>query len=170
MRLRNRSIPPRNVVATGEEQRVEEDSASVFDDEPLKEKLVSCITEIYQALGTGRRESVYVKALQVKLSRSNIDSLAEYPVPLMFESKKVGCAYLDLLVPNKYFFEVKANAKISIRDVLQTRAYSRETMLAGFLVNFPQQTGNDVNPEIFLLEGNLNSETLSRTSHSLVIQ
>jgi len=111
---------------------------------------------------------VYQKALQYKLCQQNFNVLSEYPVPLMFEQKKVGCAYLDLLLPDKFFIEVKANSKVSIRDVLQCKAYSRETSLPGFLVNFTQQLNSETPPEIFLLEEN-RSETLSRTTHTIVL-
>ena len=170
MQLRNRHVTSNVVATTQESTQTENGVLNVFEDESLKERVCTIITNLYTTLGAGRRESVYQRALQVALSRSNIECMAEYPVPLMYQQKKVGCAYLDLLLPDQYFFEIKANSKVSIRDVLQVRAYSRETRLPGFLVNFPQQL-ETTPPEIFLLEGNSNrSETLSRTRHSLVIR
>ena len=165
MQLRNRLV--QNVVATNEGD-TQRERVNIFDDEPLKERMVSYITSVYTSLGCGRRESVYQRALQYKLCQQNFNVLSEYPVPLMFEQKKVGCAYLDLLLPDKFFIEVKANSKVSIRDVLQCKAYSRETSLPGFLVNFTQQLNSEMPPEIFLLEEN-RSQTLSRTTHTIVL-
>lgn len=101
--------------------------------------LLTSITKVLECLGTGRRESVYQCALKHELvGQLGKGVMLEYPIALQYEGERVGVSYLDILVSQSFFIEVKATAKIGGKDVLQTRAYARDSGLLGALVNFKQ--------------------------------
>jgi GxxExxY protein len=119
----------------------------------VREILLSSIRKVADALGTGRRESVYQCALKHELKKS-IGGMVmlEYPIPIVYENERVGVSYLDIFLHGNFFVEVKSTAKIGGKDLLQTRAYSRDCGLIGFLVNFKQTSAGGV--EYFFLDGN----------------
>lgn len=119
----------------------------------VREILLSSIRKVADALGTGRRESVYQCALKHELKKS-IGGMVmlEYPLPIVYENERVGVSYLDILLHGNFFVEVKSTAKIGGKDFLQTQAYSRDCGLIGFLVNFKQTKDGGV--EYFFLDGN----------------
>ena len=109
------------------------------------ETIRTSITKVAKAMGQGRRESVYQHALKVELSSAlQTACLLEYPLPIMYEHERVGVNYIDLLVPNKFFIEVKSTLKLNRKDVLQTMAYARDLNLYGILVNFSQGTAPSI--------------------------
>lgn len=120
-------------------QRRREDAPVGFESEKTREILNSSILKVCEALGSGRRESVYQCALKHELQKAlGQTAILEYPIPIFYEGERVGVSYLDILVLRRCFVEVKATAKIGGKDLLQTRAYSRDSGLVGALVNFKQ--------------------------------
>lgn len=115
--------------------------------------LKQAVETVAEALGTGRRESVYQCALKHEIQkRMQKVVLLEFPVPILYEGERVGVSYIDLLVSNSFFIEAKATAKIGGKDVLQACAYARDSGLLGALVNFKQTAKGGV--EILYLNGN----------------
>jgi len=110
-----------------------------FEQQEVREILITSTRKVAAALGTGRRESVYQCALKHEL-QANLQKtvMLEYPIPILYENERVGVSYLDLLVADNFFVEVKALAKFGGKDGLQTSAYARDTGLVGALVNFKQ--------------------------------
>lgn len=105
----------------------------------LRTALTLSIRKVVDALGSGRRESVYQCALKHELQKAlGKVAVLEYPIPIFYEGERVGVSYLDILVTKQFFLEIKATSKIGGKDVLQTRAYARDSGLLGALVNFKQ--------------------------------
>jgi len=118
----------------------------------VQETLITSIRKVSAALGTGRRESVYQCALKHELQKS-IGGMVmlEYPIPILYEAERVGVSYLDILLQQNFFVEVKATAKIGGKDLLQAQAYARDSGLLGALVNFKQSATGGV--EFVLVNG-----------------
>ena len=118
----------------------------------VRKILTASIIKVTESLGTGRRESTYQCALKYELKK-NIGGavMLEYPIPILYETERVGVSYLDILLLQNFFVEVKATAKIGGKDILQAQAYARDTGLLGALVNFKQtKTGGF---EVVLVSG-----------------
>ena len=131
------------------------------EDEEAKKKVVAAISKVFQALGRGRRESVYQMALKHELSRQfQTVCMVEYPLPILYEQERVGVSYIDLLLARKFFVEVKSTAKISIKDTLQTMAYARDLNLKGILVNFVQ-SNSEKKIEVVVVNGHSIVEQLA---------
>lgn len=115
------------------------DAPQGLECEQTRTTLLSSIRKVFESLGTGRRESVYQCALKHELQQTlGETAILEYPIPIFYEGERVGVSYLDILLLKRCFIEVKATSKIGGKDVLQTKAYARDSGLLGALVNFKQ--------------------------------
>ncbi len=94
-----------------------------------------CALRVLQALGTGRRESVYQAALRVELQSVGQYLDAEVSHPITYRGHHVGVQRLDLEGPD-YFIELKATSRILSAHVSQTAAYARDRKKPGVLINF----------------------------------
>jgi len=72
-------------------------------------KIRGAIFNIYNALGPGLLESVYVAALAYELKREGLNIKKEVPVPVYYEGVKLEIGFrLDMLVEDKVIIEVKS--------------------------------------------------------------
>lgn len=101
-------------------------------------KIRGAIFRIYNALGPGLLESVYVAALMVELKKEGLQIAKEVPVPVYYEDEKLEVGFrLDLLVNNKVIIEVKSVANLAEVHHKQVLTYLKLTKLKlGILVNF----------------------------------
>lgn len=105
--------------------------------EDLTYKLRGFFFKVYNELGPGFKEDVYVKALLKLLDDEKISYEREKYFTINFKNIKVGATKIDLVVENKIIIEVKAtniNNNIFEKQLL---SYLKSTGLSlGFLVNF----------------------------------
>ena len=66
--------------------------------ENLIEKVKECAKEVYQELGSGWKEEIYQKAMEVALREKGIDYERQRPLPVSFRGYVVGEGYPDLIV------------------------------------------------------------------------
>ena len=67
------------------------------------------IFKVYNTLGPGLLESVYVAALVYELKQSGLHTETEVPVPVIYEKIRLDLGFrLDILVENKVIIEVKS--------------------------------------------------------------
>ena len=72
-------------------------------------KIRGAIFKIYNALGPGLLESVYVAALVFELKKEGLKVLKEVAVPVYYENEKLDIGFrLDLLIDDKVIIEVKS--------------------------------------------------------------
>lgn len=101
-------------------------------------KIRGAIFNIYNTLGPGLLESVYVAALMFELSKEGLKAKKEVPLPVYYEGEKLEVGFrLDILVEGKVIIEVKSVenlAKVHHKHVL---TYLKLTKLKlAILVNF----------------------------------
>lgn len=96
------------------------------------------IFEVYNNLGAGLLESVYVSALEFELIGKGINVKREVPVPVNYKSVKLDLGFrLDLLVEDKVIIEVKSVENLAEVHHKQVLTYLKITGLKlGILVNF----------------------------------
>ena len=82
--------------------------------------IIDAFYTVYNALGDGHFESVYVRALQVELEFRGIPSEREAPLTVRYRDKVVGDFRVDLLVAETIIVEVKTADKISAAHERQT--------------------------------------------------
>ena len=101
-------------------------------------KIRGAIFNIYNALGPGLLESVYVAAFLVELKKEGLIVKKEVPVSVYYEGEKLEVGFrLDLLVENKVIIEVKSVENLAEVHHKQVLTYLKLTRLKlAILVNF----------------------------------
>ena len=101
-------------------------------------KIRGAIFEIYNALGPGLLESVYVTALEYELSQQGLEVQREVSLPVYYKDVKLELGFrLDLLVEEKVIIEVKSVENLAEVHHKQVLTYLKLTGLKlGILVNF----------------------------------
>ena len=101
-------------------------------------KIRGAIFNIYNALGPGLLESVYVAALMFELRKEGLKAKKEVPLPVYYEGEKLEIGFrLDILVENKVIIEVKSVENLAEVHHKQVLTYLKLTKLKlAILVNF----------------------------------
>jgi len=101
-------------------------------------KIRGAIFDVYNGLGAGLLESVYVAALEWELIKQGLEVKREVPVPVHYKEVKMDLGFrLDLLIDNKVIIEVKSVEKLAEVHHKQVLTYLKITNLKlGILVNF----------------------------------
>ncbi|WP_318641841.1 GxxExxY protein [Flavobacterium ardleyense] len=111
----------------------------------LSYKIRGAIFNVYNGLGAGLLESVYVAALEWELLNRGLHVRKEVPVPVHYKEVKLDLGFrLDLLVENKVIIEVKSVENLAQVHHKQILTYLKITELKlGILVNFNVENIND---------------------------
>ena len=101
-------------------------------------KIRGAIFNIYNALGPGLLESVYVAALLFELKKEGLKVLKEVPMPVYYQNEKLELGFrLDLLIDDKVIIEVKSVENLEEVNHKQVLTYLKLTKLKlAILVNF----------------------------------
>jgi GxxExxY protein len=103
----------------------------------LTENIIKAFYNVYNTLGYGFLEKVYENALSIELEKNNIKSYKQFPIPVHYETIKVGDYFADLLVENKVIVELKAVEFISVEHEKQLINYLKATKYeVGLVLNF----------------------------------
>ena len=108
--------------------------------EDITEKVIKGFYNVFDELGCGFLENVYVGALKVELDKLGLKSVKELPIKVRYNGVVVGEYRIDLLVEERVLVEVKAIRELTGRDEAQLLNYLRGTnMRVGLLVNFGEK-------------------------------
>jgi len=101
-------------------------------------KIRGAIFNVYNSLGPGLLESVYVAVLRYELIKYDLDVRVEVPAPVYYEDQKLDIGFrMDLLVEGKVIIEVKSVERLAEVHHKQLLTYLKLTNLKlGILVNF----------------------------------
>lgn len=125
-----------------------------MDENQISYKIRGAIFKVWQVLGPGLLESVYVAALASELKNQGLKIRKEVPVPVFYEEEKLEVGFrLDLLVEDKVIIEVKSVENLAPVHHKQAITYLRLTKLKlAILVNFHVE---NINEGIFRKVNNL---------------
>ena len=105
--------------------------------EEITKEIIRIFYKVYNTLGDGFLERVYVGAMKVELDRVGLRCVRELSVKVNYEGVVVGEYFCDLLVEEKVLVEVKAISCLSDKDERQLRNYLKGTRVeVGLLMNF----------------------------------
>ena len=112
------------------------------------------IFKVYNTLGPGLLESVYVAALVYELKKAGLEAKTEVPVPVIYGNEKLELGFrLDILVNNLVIIEVKSIEQLAEVHHKIVLTYLRLTgKKLAILVNF---NTNDISKSIFRKVNNL---------------
>ena len=96
------------------------------------------IFDVYNTLGPGLLESVYINTLDYELTKKGLNVKREVPIPVYYEEIKMEVGFrLDLLVEEKVIIEIKSVENLAEVHHKQVLTYLKLTRLKlGILVNF----------------------------------
>lgn len=112
----------------------------VLVDEPLTHTVIGGFYAVYNKLGFGFLENVYVGALEHECVKRGLRVGREVPVPVHYDGVIVGTYRVDLLIENRLVLEIKSCSSIRSEHLKQLLNYLRSTNLElGLLLNFGAQ-------------------------------
>ena len=104
---------------------------------PITEAVIGAAFEVHGQLGYGFLERVYLRALQVELSRRGFSAEIEKRIQVKYKGIIVGEYDADLMVADSVVVEIKINAQYDKRDEAQLLNELKATGLkVGLLLNF----------------------------------
>lgn len=108
-----------------------------FKHEELSEKVIKAFYKVYNTLGYGFLEKVYVAALIMELAKADISAKLESPAQVYYDGKIIGVYYADILVEDCIIIEVKATKNLTIDHETQLLNYLKASKIeVGLLLNF----------------------------------
>ncbi|HEV8177327.1 MAG TPA: GxxExxY protein [Gemmatimonadales bacterium] len=103
----------------------------------ITEQIIRVFFTVYNELGPGFLESVYVQSLAIAFSQAGLPIEREKPLTVRFRGELVGKFRADLIVGEVVLVEVKACSKLNSVHEAQTLNYLRATSLeVALLLNF----------------------------------
>ena len=101
-------------------------------------RIIGCIYEVYNQLGSGLLESIYEKAMIKELRMNGFEVRNQVEVPVYYKGELI-CPdlRLDLIVDNKIILELKS--VIDFRPVFEKQLYTYLRLMyceLGYVVNF----------------------------------
>lgn len=106
----------------------------------LSYKIVGCLYDIYNELGSGYQEKYYQRALAGRFKKEKVGFVEQIPADLISDGKSIGRYLLDFLVEKKIIIELKVGFRLYPRDFKQIRAYlKRHGLELGILVLFSKK-------------------------------
>jgi len=99
--------------------------------------IIKAFYTVYNTLGYGFLEKVYVSALLVELQKLGLEVICQAPIHVYYSGQVVGEYFADLLVANKVIVEVKSAQMFTIAYEAQLLNYLKATPYeVGLLLNF----------------------------------
>ena len=104
----------------------------------LTHEILDSAYKVHSALGPGLLESAYQTCLIHELTKKGLETIAEQPVPIVYDDIKLDCGYrLDILVENTVIIELKtveAFTDVHTAQILTYLKFSKKHV--GLLINF----------------------------------
>ena len=98
-----------------------------MDENDISYKIRGAIFDVYNGLGAGLLESVYVAALEWELVKLGLQVKREVPVPVYYKDIRLELGFrLDLLVENCVVIEVKSVENIAAVHHKQLLTYLKK--------------------------------------------
>ena len=103
----------------------------------LSYAIVGAFFSVYNRLGFGFLESVYLKCVEILLRKKGLRVEREVPVEIAFEGELVGSYRIDMLVERCIIVETKATERLSDFARVQLRNYLAASGLRlGLILHF----------------------------------
>lgn len=103
----------------------------------LTRRVIGAFYDVAYELGPGFLESVYLKAIVIRLTELGIVVKAEVSVPVWYHGQRVGDFRADLVIEDVLLLELKAVEKLVPSHEAQLLNYLKATRFEiGLLLNF----------------------------------
>jgi GxxExxY protein len=106
----------------------------------LTDKVIGCVYRVYNTMGPGFLESVYLNCLLIELAKLGLSAEAEKAITVYYEGHVVGEFIVDILVERSVILELKAIRELHPVHEVQLVNYLQATCKdVGLLINFGEK-------------------------------
>jgi GxxExxY protein len=113
------------------------DTGTGLKHQDLTGRIIRVFLDVYNELGAGFLESVYIEALTSAFGQAGLSFEREMPLAVRFRGNVIGHFRADLVVGGRVLVETKACPSIHPKHSAQVLNYLRATVLeVGLLLNF----------------------------------
>ena len=106
-------------------------------EQELTRSVIGAFFEVYNTLGFGFLEHLYVRALERELMARGHGVTREVAVPVCYKGAHLGYQRVDMIVDDKVVVETKATEALHKSSFRQLHSYLRATSLeVGLLLHF----------------------------------
>lgn len=106
-------------------------------EERLTRSVIGAFYEVYNTLGYGFLEHLYVLALEIELRARGHQVAREIGVPVFYKGIELGRQRLDMIVDERLVVEIKSTFELAKAAHRQLRNYLQATKLeVGLLLHF----------------------------------
>ncbi len=103
----------------------------------ITDKIIRCFYNVFDELGAGFLESIYVKALIIELKNIGLNIKSEKEIKVNYKGTIIGNFRADTVVEDKVIIEIKAISALNSQHEAQLLNYLKATGIrVGLLVNF----------------------------------
>jgi GxxExxY protein len=103
----------------------------------ITEKIIAAFYTVYNCLGYGFLEKVYVNALIIEMERLGMKTVHNHPIAVYYASQMIGEYFADLVIEDRVIVEVKAAKTLLQEHEAQLLNYLKATPFeVGLLLNF----------------------------------
>ena len=101
------------------------------------QKIIAAFYKVYNTLGYGFLEKVYVNSMLIELKKSGFTCEKQQEIIVFYEGEEVGFYISDITVNNQVIIEIKAAETICEEHEFQLINYLKATEIeVGLLLNF----------------------------------
>jgi GxxExxY protein len=103
----------------------------------LTDQIIKAFYTVYNKLGYGFLEKVYVNALMIELAKLGINAKAQQPLRVLYDDVTVGEYFADIVADDLIIVEAKAAKALSLDHEAQLLNYLKATRCeVGLILNF----------------------------------
>lgn len=103
----------------------------------ITEKIIGCVYEVSNTLGSGFVESVYEKALHHQIQKAGLTAERQYQMKVVYDNIVVGEFFADIVVEKQVLVELKAVRTLDDVHVAQSLNYLKASGIpVCLLINF----------------------------------
>lgn len=108
-----------------------------FKHTDVTEMIIEAFYKVYNALGHGFLEKIYVTAFIIELKKMGLDVRHQHSIQVYYDRQIIGDYICDVLVNNCVIVEVKAVKSLAPEHEAQLLNYLKATKIeTGLLLNF----------------------------------
>jgi len=131
-----RRLTPMKSRATAADELQRERNGTLLEGD-LTGRIIKCFYRVYDTLGFGFLESVYLKAMLLELAAEGLNASAQAAIDVWYGDQKIGHFRADILVEGRVIVEIKASELLASDARKQLLNYLRASKVeVGLLLHF----------------------------------
>jgi len=109
-------------------------------DSDITARIIGCAYNIFNEIGFGFLESVYLKCMMIELQKQGLKAISQSPIEVYYGGKLVGDFLADIIVENSIIIELKSVSALSKMHEVQLVNYLTAARKdTGLLINFGER-------------------------------